>query len=508
MKKFISTLLFILFSNLTVFTQDIPSFLADSLDIYVNRGLERWLIPGAAVLVVKDGKIVIAKGYGVKELGTNDKVDENTLFMIGSNTKAFTGTALAILEHDKKLKLDDKVIKYLPDFRMRDEWVTKELNLLDIVSHRMGLDTYQSEFMYWTSDLTPDEVLEKFGMITPKYDFRTKYGYTNAGYAIAGKIIEKVSGLSWGEFLKEKIFEPLKMKNTISLYKEYSLAKNISKPHTLIDSKISKIPFPNLDNLAPAGGIASSIIDISKWIIAQLDSGRFENERAIPIQVIYRIRQPLTIDAASQDYYPFNENNFSLYGMGWWLDDYEGKEIVYHTGGVNGFLSSITLIPEEKLGIAILTNNDQNRFYWALKAEIADAFLGLPYRNYLDHYFKIFNQKKEDGIKDIQILKDSVIMNIKNEIYLSEFVGKYKNDLYGFAEIKQIENYLELYFEHHPKLTAKLEYIGNKRFLCTFSDPIFGVTVIPFNFENDSVKDFTLFVDAWIDSMNYKFIKQ
>jgi CubicO group peptidase (beta-lactamase class C family) len=508
MKKFISISLFILISNITLFSQDIPSFITDSLNIYVERALNQWQIPGAAVLIVKDGKVVIAKGYGVKEIGTNNKVDENTLFMIGSNTKAFTGAALAMLESEGKLKLEDKVVQYLPDFKMKDPWVTKELNIQDIVSHKMGLETYQGDFMYWTSDLTTDEVIEKFGMLTPKYDFRTKYGYTNAGYTIAGKIIEKISGLTWANFLKQEIFGPLKMENTISSFNEYSLAKNISKPHTLIDSKILKIPFPNLDNLAPAGGIASSIIDISNWIIAQLDSGRFENERAIPIEVIYRIRQPLTIDALSAEYYPFNRNNFSLYGMGWWLDDYEGKEIVYHTGGVNGFLSSITLIPEEKLGIAVLTNTDQNYFAWAMRAEVIDAVLGLPYRNYSDYYFKVFNKKKEDGIKDIQILKDSVIMNIKTEIFLEDFVGKYKNELYGFAEIKQIENYLELYFEHHPKLTAKLEYMGNQRFSCIFSDPIFGVNVIPFNFENNHIKDFTLFVDAWIDSMYYKFVKQ
>ncbi len=460
------------------------------------------------MLIVKDGKVVIEKGYGVKELGKDDKVDENTLFMIGSNTKAFTGTAFAILESEGKLKLEDKVVQYLPDFKMKDAWVTKELNLIDIVSHRIGLETYQGDFMYWTSDLTADEVIEKFGKITPKYDFRTKYGYTNAGYTIAGKIIEKISGLTWANYLKEKIFEPLKMKNTISLYNKYLMAKNISKPHTIINSKISKISFPNLDNLAPAGGIASSIIDISHWIIAQLDSGRFESERAIPIEVINRIRQPLTIDAASQDYYPFNENNFSLYGMGWWLDDYEGNEIVYHTGGVNGFLSSITLIPEENLGIAVFTNTDQNYFSWAMRAEVTDAFLELPYRNYSDHYLKVFNKKKEKEIIDIQILKDSVIMSIKTEIYLPDFVGKYKNDLYGFAEIKQIGNCLELYFEHHPKLTAKLEYIGNKRFLCTYSDPTYGIKVFPFEIENGLVKSFMLSVDDFIETIPYKFVKK
>ena len=209
MKKIFYLGLLFIFSYSTSFSQSTPVFVSDSLDNYVNRGMEQWQIPGVAVLIVKDGKVIVAKGYGVKELGTNDNVDENTLFMIGSNTKAFTGTALAFLEQEGKLKLDDKVIKYLPDFNMKDPWITKDLSLTDIVTHRMGMETFQGDFMYWTSDLNSDEVIEKFGQITPKYDFRTKYGYTNAGYAIAGKIIEKVSGMKWQDYIKEKIFLPL-----------------------------------------------------------------------------------------------------------------------------------------------------------------------------------------------------------------------------------------------------------------------------------------------------------
>ena len=174
MKKFYAVTFLLLVSFFNVCAQETPSFITDSLDNYVKRALEQWQIPGAAVLIVKDGKVVIEKGYGIKELGKDDKVDENTLFMIGSNTKAFTGTALAILEQEGKCKLDDKVIKYLPDFKMKNEWVTKELNLVDIVTHRMGLQTFQGDFMYWTSDLTSDEVIEKFGKLTPNYTFRTK----------------------------------------------------------------------------------------------------------------------------------------------------------------------------------------------------------------------------------------------------------------------------------------------------------------------------------------------
>ena len=506
MKKFISTLLFILVLNFILFAQQTPSFITDSLDNYVNRGLANWQIPGAAVLIVKDGKIIIAKGYGVKELGTNDKVDENTLFMIGSNTKAFTGTALALLENDGKLKLGDKVVQYLPDFKMKDPWVTKNINLTDLVTHRMGFETFQGDFMYWTSDLTSDEVIEKFGMITPKYDFRTKYGYTNAGYAVAGKIIEKVSGLKWEDYLKEKIFLPLNMNRTTALSIDFAKSENIAKPHTFVDGKMSVLPFENIDNLAPCGSIGSSIEDMSHWLIAQLDSGKYEGNVAIPFKVLQRTRQPQSIQGRVR--HPFNEGHYNLYGLGWGLMDYEGTEIVSHTGGVNGFVTSVTLLPEINLGIVVLTNTDQNAFFQMLKWEIVDAYLSLPYRNYDNHIFQQAMKGKEHRDSLIAAWRDSVLMDLKSDFKLSELTGKYENEVYGYAEIRQKESFLELTLEHHSKLKGKLEYIGNSRFLCTYSDPTYGIKVFPFEIEDGKVKSFDLYVDDFIDYQAYKFVKQ
>lgn len=506
MKKFISIALFILISNFTLFAQDIPSFITDSLDIYVQRGMTNWQIPGAAVLVVKDGKIIVAKGYGVKEFGKNDKIDENTLFLIGSNTKAFTGTALAILESEGKLKLEDKVVQYLPDFKMKDEWVKKELNLVDIVTHRMGLETFQGDFMYWTSDLTADEVIEKFGMITPKYDFRTKYGYTNAGYAIAGKVIEKVSGLSWNEYLIEKIFKPLNMDRTVALSVDFGKSENIARPHSLLNENVLVLPFENMDNMAPCGSIGSSIADMSHWIIAQLDSGKYGGEEKIPFEVIQRTRKPETIQGRVR--HPFNEGHFNLYGLGWGLMDYEGTEIVSHTGGVNGFVTSVTLLPEENLGIVVLTNTDQNAFFQMLKWEIIDAYLELPYRNYDGYIFERSKKQNENKAKMLSQWQDSVKLNLQTEMLLTSYIGKYKHEVYGYAELELREYSLLLKLEHHSKLTGKLEHIGSNRFLCTYSDPMYGIKVFPFEIENGKVKSFDLYVDDFIDYQPYKFIKQ
>lgn len=505
MKKLHFSFILLLIITSITFSQETPKFLTDSLDIYVERALENWKIPGAAVLIVKDGNVIIAKGYGVKKAGSNDKIDENTLFLIGSNTKAFTGTALALLEHEGKLKLEDKVVKYLPEFKMKDTWVTKEINLTDIITHRMGYETFQGDFMYWTSDLDEDEVIEKFGMITPKYEFRTKYGYTNAGYAVAGKVIQKVSGLRWEDYLKEKIFQPLQMNRTVALSVDFEKSDNIAKPHSIVDGNVVVLPFENIDNMAPCGSIGSSISDMSHWIIAQLDSGVYNGKSTIPYKVIQRTRQPETIQGRAR--HPFNKAHYNLYGLGWGLMDYEGTEIVSHTGGVNGFVTSVTLLPEINLGIVVLTNTDQNAFFNMLKWEIVDAYLGLPYRNYDNYIFERAKMQNEQREQQITAWKDSVSMNLKPEINLSEFAGRYEHEVYGYAELKKIDDALELSLQHHSKVKGKLEYIGNNRFLCTYSDPLYGIKVFPFEIENGIVKSFDLFVDDFIDFQPYKFVK-
>src|SRR5215203_4831142 len=204
MKRLLSFLLLSIVS--IAHAQDLPSFVKDSLDTCVQRALTDWKIPGTAICIVKDGKAVITKGYGVKEIGSNDKVDENTLFMIGSNTKAFTATALAMLNADKKLSLDDKVKKWLPDFKLFDAWVSKEVTIRDLLCHRLGFETFQGDFMYFDSDLSLEEVRERFAKIKPAYSFRSQWGYTNAAFMTAGQIIPRVTGKTWAQFIRDSIF--------------------------------------------------------------------------------------------------------------------------------------------------------------------------------------------------------------------------------------------------------------------------------------------------------------
>lgn len=501
-------LLTLLFAGVSIYPQNnkAPAFISDSLDAYINRALKNWEVPGVSVAIVKDGKIVVEKGYGYCELGKDSKVDENTLFMIGSNTKAFTATALTMLEAEGKCSLKDPVIKWLPSLSLKDAWITQHLNLTDILCHRLGTETFQGDFTFWNSNLTSEAIVGKYGLLTPPYEFRTKWGYCNTGFTIAGLCIEKISDKSWEETMKERFFVPLEMNRTLALAKELPAATNKAVAHTWQDGKVIRIPYGHFDGLAPAASISSSAHDMSHWLLAQTDSGRYNQTRVIPFSVIRKTRQPQSIIGRSG--HPFNHKHYSLYALGWQLEDYEGREIVSHTGGVDGFVTSVTLLPEEKLGIVVLTNTDHNALYEALKWEIIDAYLGLPYRDYSDLYCERVKSNLMEQQREITVWRDSAATKLPALLPLKAFAGKYSNPVYGKIEISTSKDELTLKFEHHPDLRATLQHMGNNRFLCTYSDPMYGIKVFPFTMEGGKVKSFTLTVADFLEFTSYEFVKE
>ena len=505
MKKiFLSPLIFISLHTLAQ-SDSIPSFVKDSIDNYVTKALDNWQIPGAAVCIIKNGKVVLLKGFGVKELNGTDKVDENTLFMIGSNSKAFTATALAMLDADKKISFDDKVTKWIPQFKLDNKAAGEQAIVRDLLCHRIGFKTFQGDFTYWTSNLTRSEVIEKMSRIRAEYPFRTKWGYTNAAFVVAGEIIPKASGLQWEDFIKEKIFIPLGMNNTLALSKDFSNAPNKCSAHTIADGKLIKIPFCSIDNLAAAGSIGSSVNDMSHWVMAQLDNGKYNGSQVIAAAAIAQTRLPHSILGNGGHLY--NTGHFSLYGLGWFLEEYCGKKIVSHTGGVNGFVTSVTLIPEEKLGIIVLTNTDQNSFYEALKWEIVDAYLGKPYRNYSNVYLSFNKEQRTADEKNDKKMQDSAALHLKTSVAVSNYCGSYFNDVYGNMIVIQEGGELRMKFSHHPNMYAKLEPLGGNRFYVTFSDPVFSKAIFPFTVVNGKVTAVTVKVADFVEYNPYEFKK-
>jgi CubicO group peptidase (beta-lactamase class C family) len=485
---------------------DRSKFISDSLDNYINRALTDWRIPGAAVCIVKDNKVVLMKGYGIKELGLNNKVDDNTLFMIGSNTKAFTATALAMLQTQGKLSLDDKVIKYLPGFKLENKFAGEEVIIRDLLCHRIGFRTFQGDFTFYNTDLTREQVIQKMSLVKAAYPFRTKWGYTNSAFLTAGQIIPKVTGKPWEAYLRENIFAPLGMMNTLALSADITKSLNRSAPHTFVNGQLTAIPYCQIDGMAPCGSISSSVNDMSKWVLAQLNDGKVGQRQIIPALAIEATRQP-------QDYvgnitYLSGEMSYELYGLGWFLQTYDNRQIVSHTGGVNGYVSSVTLIPKEHLGIVILTNTDVNNFYEAMKWDIIDAYLKQPFRDYNQRYLNYFkvNQQKENA--EDKKLRDSVALNRLPALSPAQYIGKYVNELYGSMTVTQgMGNDLEMRFEHHPKMYAHLQPLGGNRFYVTFSDPVLGKAIFPFTVVNGKVAGVRVKVADFVEYDPYDFKK-
>jgi CubicO group peptidase (beta-lactamase class C family) len=508
MKKLFPLLFLFQFFALRSFSQNdaVPSFVKDSLDNYVSRALIDWNIPGVAVCIVKDGRVIMMKGYGVRDLDSREPVDENTLFMIGSNTKAFTATALAMLDVEKKLSLDDLVTKWLPYFKLENKAAGEQAILRDLLCHRIGFRTFQGDFTYWTSNLTRREVIEKMGHIKASYPFRTKWGYTNAAFLTAGEVIPVASGMQWEDFIKTKIFDPLDMKQTLALSKDFPNAKNKCTAYTVVENKIQKIPFAYIDNLAPAGSIGSSVNDMSHWVMMQLDNGRYSGVQVVPAAAISQTRTPASILGNGGTLY--NKGHFSLYGLGWFLEEYCGRKIVSHTGGVNGFVTSVTLIPEEKLGIIVLTNTDQNAFYEALKWEIMDAYFKNPYRDYSKAYLGFSSVDRNKDMKDSRAYRDTISMHRPAALPLAAYTGEYYNEVYGDMKVVQEAGELRMKFSHHPNMYAKLEALGGDRFYATFTDPELGKAIFPFHVSNGKVTSVTVKVADFVEFNPYEFVRK
>ena len=289
------------------------------IDEYSAKAGVDWKVPGFAIAIVKDDRVVFAKGYGVLELGKPTAVDENTLFAIASNSKAFTAAALAILVDEGKVKWDDKVTKYLPSFELYDPYVTRELTIRDLLSHRSGLATFGGDLLWYESEYSRDEILRRIRFLKPTSSFRSRFGYQNIMFLAAGEVVAKVSGKSWDEFVKERFFAPLAMKRTVTSHADLLNSSNVAMPHNEVDGKIRAIRYGKVDNIGAAGGIKSSVADMAQWLRLQLGRGTYEGRKLFSSTASREMWTPHTVfSGISEQAEKFNPTrHFNLYGLGW-----------------------------------------------------------------------------------------------------------------------------------------------------------------------------------------------
>ena len=482
-----------------------PAFLTDSLDNYIERGMRQWQIPGLAIAIVKDGKVILSKGYGIKELGKEDKVDENTLFIIASNSKLFTGTAIAKLDYEKKLSLNDKVTKHIPWFSLYDSTSTKLVNIRDVLCHRLGTKTFQGDFTFWDSNLPKDSIIWKMRYLKPTGEFRQDYGYCNAGFLVAGEILAKVSGLSWEEYVQQHILTPLSMKNTYMNTAGLARRTNVAYPHNNLYSSITKIPFDNVDNLGPATSMVSNVKDLTKWLLFQLDSGRYEGKQVLPWAVVQKTRDVNIITGSRKStVYPIH---FRGYGLGVNTADYAGRQVYWHTGGAFGHVTNVCFVPEEKLGITILTNNDNQNFFEALRYQLLDAYLGVPYSDRSKFQWGFFEQNKKELDNELTILKKRVENKTVHEVKLEDFAGEYFNTVYGKITITKSGNMLICRFQHHPDLIGYMEYMDNNEFRITYSNIGYGIYPAKFSLTDGKPTSVEIRANDFVESDAYIFVK-
>jgi len=457
----------------------IPAELRD-LDAYVEQVREQFDVPGIAVAIVKDGQVVLERGYGVRELGKPEQVDAHTQFAIASNTKAFTAASISILADEGKLKLDDRVIDHLPWFRMSDAYITREMRVRDLLAHRSGLGLGAGDLLFWpTTTYSGREVAERLRDVPISGGFRERYAYDNILFGVAQQVIEASSGMSYEQFLRIRIFGPLGMAETRFNADSIEPGDNVATGHAKFDFKDLRPVAPlTWSNVAGAGGIYSSVHDLSKWMRVQLAGGVISGEGDDAKRLFSEKRQkemwsvltPIPISEPSVPELAATKPDFLGYGEGWVLTDYRGNKLVYHTGGWPGMVSRLTLVPGKDLGVVVLTSAEVGSAFNAITMRVLDAYLDVPRTDWVAAYAASVakSQAKADESWD----KHVAARDAKStpSLPLDGYAGTYRDPWYGDVVISRNGKGLQVQFSKTAQLLGDLEHWQHDTFIVRWRD--------------------------------------
>ena len=475
--RIIGLILMLFIGFLSVAAQEAP---LQGFDDYVNKAIKDWEVPGMAIAVVKDDKIVFAKGYGVRELGKPSPVDERTLFAIGSSSKAFTAAAIALLVDEGKLKWDDPATKYLPSLQLYDPYATRELTVRDLLSHRVGLE--RGDLLWYASPYDRSEVLRRIRYLKPSSSMRSRFGYQNVMFLAAGQIIPSITGKDWDDFTRERIFVPLGMTATGTSIKTLANSNDVATPHSKFDDKVEPIAWRNIDNIAPAGSINSNVVDMAQWVRLQLGGGKYQDKQLISSAAIKEMHASQTIiplEGAMARLYP--EAHFLNYGLGWFLSDYRGRKLVEHGGAIDGMRALVAMMPEEKMGVVILTNLGGTTLPMPLAYRIFDAYLGAPQRDWSADMLKTIKTLQEQGKAAAAKMEAERVKGTKPSLEPEKYAGDYQSEMYGAAKIASENGKLTLQFG--PNFTGDLEHWHYDVFRVTWRDRSEGKGFVSFRLD-------------------------
>jgi CubicO group peptidase (beta-lactamase class C family) len=454
-----------------------PDFAA--FDKYVAQAARDWKTPGMAIAIVQGDSLVFARGYGLREVGTTNRVDEHSRFAIGSTTKAMTTMGLAMLVEEGKLRFDDRIVDHIPEFQLSDPWVTREVTVRDLLLHRTGLPG--TDAMWTRFAFSPTEMLRRVRYIKPTASFRTEWQYQNVMYGVAGTLLERVSGMKWADFLRTRIFAPLGMGETEPLVAGILSKPNVAFPHALRNDTARVTRLGNTDSIAPAGSVWSSVSDMSKWMRFILDSGRVGSKRLVSAATFREIVTPQI--RAPMDEYPALElsrpNAFS-YGLSWFIQDYRGQTVWMHTGSISGMSAIIGLLPEKHMGVYILLNLDHVELRHALMYQAFDLYIGGPSRDWSGDLRAAFiRSAAAAGGRGGNVNAAAAGAPVPPSLPLNRYAGTFVDSAYGTIRVTFADGKLRAQLEGEPE--AELEPAGNERFRTRPTSPNQAPTVYTFD---------------------------
>ncbi len=452
--------------------------------------------PGLAVAIVEDGKIVLAKGYGVRKQGGPEKVGPDTIFMIGSTGKAFTAAALATLVDAGKIGWDDKVIDHLPDFQMHDPWVTREITVRDLLVHRSGLGLGAGDLlMVPRGKLSRAEVVRRLRYIKPATSFRSAYAYDNILYIVAGRLIEVVSGQSYEDYMRDHVFAPAGLATaTADMGRQLSVPDR-AQPHGRVGGPVRGTgPQKLLDERdrlgqagAPAGLIAASAKDLGRWLQIQLAEGALpEGERLFSADTAREMWTPVTPMPIAPYPAPVDgiTPSYQAYALGWDVRDYHGAKVIWHAGGLFGFTTVVVMIPEKKIGFAIATNSEEIELRYGLMYELIDHYLGLPKQDWPTR-FSTFKKQRIAAAEEAVKQKAASPAKIGPSLSLDRYAGDYADIWYGTLRIGRDAKGLSVDFTTTPGMTGRLEHWQYDSFIARFDDPSIEAAYLAFALDSD-----------------------
>jgi CubicO group peptidase (beta-lactamase class C family) len=424
------------------------------LDGWIEREMQRWGIPGLAIAVVKDDSVVLARGYGVRRLGEPARVDEHTLFAVASTTKAMTAAALAMLVDEGRIHWDDVVVRHMPGFRLSDPWVTSQVTVRDLLTHRVGVGRITGNRLRFVSGSTRGELIHRMRFHEFEAPFRSRYVYSNAMYTVAGELIPAITGVSWDDFLRSRIFAPLGMSRSNTNVAEIAAGENAAWPHQEIDGVVQPIPPRSWEVAAPSAAVNTSAWEMAQWLRLQLgEPGVHGGQRLLSDSVMRAMHTPQIALGGNA----LTGAGFAAYGLGWNLSQYEGRWLASHGGASDGMNTNLVLVPSENLGVVVMTNTFNN-LMTAVANRVVDAFLGLPERDWGDAVWTAYQRQYAAAQERRDSIHAARVQGTRPTHEPAAYAGTYVDSLYGDAEVRLVDGRLVLQFWDDAEVVADLEH--------------------------------------------------